>query len=54
MNFCPLGVNEAPKNLPGINLLDAKARAKRDTVFGVCHAAFNMTPDNPDATLHYR
>lgn len=45
---------EAPKNLPGINLLDAKARAKRDTVFGVCHAVFNMTPDNPDATLHYR
>jgi arylsulfatase A-like enzyme len=44
---------EPPKHLPGINLLDANARIKRDTVFGVCHSVFNMTPDNPDATLQY-
>lgn len=44
---------EPPKHLPGINLLDANAREKRDTVFGVCHSVFNMTPDNPDVTLQY-
>lgn len=44
---------DLPKHLTGIDLLDAKAREKRDTVFGVCHSVFNMTPDNPDATLQY-
>ncbi len=44
---------EAPKDLPGINLLDEKARAQRDTVFGVCHSVHNMTPNHPDGTLQY-
>ena len=43
----------APKDLPGINLLDAKTRQERDTVFGVCHAVHNMTPGRPDGTLQY-
>jgi arylsulfatase A-like enzyme len=43
----------APKDLPGINLLDAKARRERDTVFGVCHSVHNMTPSRPDGTLQY-
>jgi arylsulfatase A-like enzyme len=43
----------APKDLPGIDLLDAKARKERDTVFGVCHSVHNMTPGNPDGTLQY-
>jgi len=44
---------DAPKDLPGINLLDEKARAQRDTVFGVCHSVHNMTPNHPDGTLQY-
>jgi arylsulfatase A-like enzyme len=43
----------APKDLPGIDLLDAKARQERDTVFGVCHSVHNMTPGNPDGALQY-
>ena len=43
----------APPDLPGIDLLDAKARQERDTVFGVCHSVHNMTPGNPDGTLQY-
>ena len=39
--------------LPGINLLDQQARAKRKRVFGVCHSVYNMTPGNPDGTLQY-
>jgi arylsulfatase A-like enzyme len=44
---------ESPKNLPGINLLDQKARQQRTTVFGVCHSVYNMTLGNPDDTLQY-
>lgn len=43
----------APPDLPGIDLLDAKARQARDTVFGVCHSVHNMTPGRPDGTLQY-
>jgi arylsulfatase A-like enzyme len=43
----------APPDLPGIDILDAKARQERDTVFGVCHSVHNMTPGNPDGTLQY-
>ncbi|WP_339741927.1 sulfatase-like hydrolase/transferase [uncultured Rubinisphaera sp.] len=42
-----------PSNLPGINLLDEKARSDRKTVFGVCNSVHNMTPGNPDDTLQY-
>jgi len=44
---------EAPKDLPGINLLEEKARQERDTVFGVTHSVHNMTPGDPDGTLQY-
>jgi len=43
----------APKELPGINLLDETSRRQRDTVFGVTHSVHNMTPDHPDGTLQY-
>jgi arylsulfatase A-like enzyme len=44
---------EAPANLPGINLLDAKARNGRKQVFGVTHSIFNMTVGDPDDTQQY-
>jgi arylsulfatase A-like enzyme len=44
---------EAPAGLPGIDLLDEKARKRRDTVFGVTHSIHNMTPGDPDDTLQY-
>jgi arylsulfatase A-like enzyme len=44
---------ESPKELPGINLMDDKVRKSRDTVFGVCHSVYNMTPGNPDGALQY-
>ena len=44
---------DAPKNLPGINLLDEKARKERETVFGVCNSVYNMTPGDPDGALQY-
>lgn len=47
------GIN-APDDLPGINLLDESARKQRDTVFGVTNAVHNLTPGDPDDTLHYR
>lgn len=43
----------APAGLPGINLLDKKAVAARDRVFGVTHSTHNMTPGDPDDTLQY-
>ena len=43
----------APANLPGVNLLDTKARQARKRVFGVCHSTHNMTPGEPDDTLQY-
>ena len=44
---------EAPKSLPGVNLLDAKARKRRTQVFGVTHSIFNMTVGDPDETQQY-
>jgi arylsulfatase A-like enzyme len=44
---------KAPKSLPGIDLLDVKARKDRKAVFGVCNATHNMSPGNPDGTLQY-
>ncbi len=44
---------EAPDDLPGINLLDPKARQARERVFGVCNSVYNMTVGNPDDTLQY-
>lgn len=44
---------ELPCELPGLNLLDKKAREQRKMVFGVSHSVYNMTPDNPDDTLQY-
>jgi arylsulfatase A-like enzyme len=44
---------DAPKDLPGINLLDETARKNRDTVFGVANSVHNMTPGAPDGTLQY-
>ena len=44
---------DPPKGLPGVNLLDGKARKDRDTVFGVCNSVHNMTPGDPDGTLQY-
>jgi len=44
---------EPPADLPGINLLDEKARNDRKIVFGVCNSIHNMTPGLPDDTLQY-
>ena len=44
---------KAPESLPGIDLLDEKARKDRKAVFGVCNASHNMSPGNPDGTLQY-
>jgi len=44
---------KAPESLPGIDLLDEKARKDRKAVFGVCNATHNMTPGNPDGALQY-
>ena len=44
---------EAPRDLPGINLLDDTARKNRRAVFGETHSIHNMTPGNPDDTLQY-
>ena len=44
---------DAPKDLPGINLLDDTARKKRDTVFGVVNSVHNITPGDRDGTLQY-
>ena len=44
---------EAPADLPGIDLLDERQRKRRDTVFGVTHSIYNMTPGDPDDTLQY-
>lgn len=45
---------KAPAALPGINLLDAKARTDRKAIFGVCHSQVNMTLGDPNDTLQYR
>lgn len=46
------GLN-APETLQGIDLLNAEARSKRKTVFGVTNSIHNMTRGNPDHTLQY-
>jgi len=45
---------ERPAGLPGIDLLDAGARARRDTIFGAAYSIHNMNPGDPAATLQYR
>ena len=42
-----------PEELPGIDLFDAKSRAKRKAVYGVVHATHNMTIGDPNDTLQY-
>jgi len=44
---------EAPSGLPGINLLDAKVREGRKTVFGVTNSTHNLTVGDPADTLQY-
>lgn len=44
---------ETPANLPGINLVDAKARKERERVFGVPHAILNVTVGAPDDSQQY-
>jgi len=44
---------EAPADLPGINLLDKRARKNRKAVFGVCNSVDTMAPGHPDETLQY-
>ncbi len=44
---------DAPDRLPGINLLDERAREGRERVFGETHSIHNMTPGDPDDTLQY-
>ncbi len=44
---------EAPKNLQGINLMNAEARKNRKQIFGVCHSTHNVTIGNPKDTLQY-
>ena len=46
------GLN-APKNLQGIDLLDAGARQNRKQVFGVTHSIHNMTVGAPNDTVQY-
>ncbi|MCH9653430.1 MAG: sulfatase [Planctomycetes bacterium] len=43
----------APKTLPGIDLLDSRAREARKRVFGVCNSTHNITIGNTDETLQY-
>lgn len=44
---------KAPEGLPGINLLDEKARSERKIVFGSVHSSHNISLENPDDTLQY-
>ncbi|MBI9072953.1 MAG: sulfatase-like hydrolase/transferase [Melioribacteraceae bacterium] len=44
---------KAPEGLPGINLLDEKARNERKIVFGSVHSSHNISLENPDSTLQY-
>ena len=44
---------DVPADLPGVNLLDAKARKGRGQVFGVAHSIHNMTVGDPDDTQQY-
>ena len=44
---------EMPDNLPGIDLTDRDAIAKRKIVFGVVNSVHTMTPGKRDGTLQY-
>ena len=44
----------APKDLPGVNLLDAEKRAQRQHIFGAAYSIHNMTVGSPAATRQYR
>ncbi|MEO0452927.1 MAG: sulfatase-like hydrolase/transferase [Verrucomicrobiota bacterium] len=44
---------EAPNHLPGIDLLDEKARNQRKIIFGTNYSTHNMTVGKPDVTLQY-
>ena len=43
----------APSGLPGVNLLDAKEREARKTIFGVANSIHNLTLGDPADTLQY-
>ncbi len=43
-----------PDTMPGIDLVDEKARTARKSVFGASYAIHNMTPANPVDTKQYR
>lgn len=45
---------EVPAGLPGINLLDERARAQRKAVFGAAHASHNISTENGNETLLYQ
>ena len=45
---------DAPKNLPGINLLDTEIRKERKVIFGAAYSIYNMTVGNPADTRQYR
>jgi arylsulfatase A-like enzyme len=42
-----------PEDLPGMDLLDKKARKERKAVFGSVHSSHNISMENPDDTLQY-
>ena len=44
----------ASNELPGVDLLDARARAQRERLFGSSYSIHNMVPGDPGATLQYR
>lgn len=44
---------KAPASLTGVNLLDEKARKKRQAVFGVTNSIHNMSLGDADKTLQY-
>lgn len=45
---------EVPYGLPGVDLLDARARSERKAVFGGTWATHNMSVGDPQTTLQYR
>jgi uncharacterized sulfatase len=45
---------EAPKGLPGVNLLDDKAVAARKTIYGECYLHTAVDLDKPETSLRWR
>ncbi|MFN7138734.1 MAG: sulfatase, partial [Limisphaerales bacterium] len=45
---------KVPAGLPGINLFDSKAVAKRDTIFGQCFTHDAVDLDRPEKSLRWR